>query len=231
MKQMLYNMIMAQNGAGTLSVQTMLLNFLAATILGMLIFIIYRVTHSGPVYSARFNVTLVMLTLITTIIMSVIGNNVALSLGMVGALSIVRFRTAIKDPRDAAYIFWTIAVGICCGVSDYLVAGIGSVVIFLFLILFGFAQNKERLLVIVHGRAEADDAIGKKMDVFFQGKAQLRAHNCVLEGEGSTEYIYQTTQKQIRQGELVNGALGAYLKEIPGVYSVSQVRQDDEMNT
>ena len=62
--------------------------------------------------------------------MNVIGNNIALSLGMVGALSIVRFRTAIKDPRDTAYIFWGIAVGICCGVSDYLVAGLGSALIF-----------------------------------------------------------------------------------------------------
>lgn len=231
MKQMLYNLIMAQNGAGALSIQTMLLNFLAAGLLGLLIFIIYRVTHSGPVYSARFNVTLVMLTLITTIIMSVIGNNVALSLGMVGALSIVRFRTAIKDPRDAAYIFWTIAVGICCGVSDYLVAGVGSVVVFLFLVLFGFARNQDRLLVIIRGSAQADDSIGKRMEAFFRGKAELRVHSCTLEGEGATEYIYETTGRHLRRGEQINGPLTQYMSAIDAVRSVSLVRKDDEMST
>ena len=67
--------------------------------------------------------------------MTVIGNNIALSLGMVGALSIVRFRTAIKDSRDTTYIFWTIIVGICCGVGDYVVACVGSGVVFLVLLV------------------------------------------------------------------------------------------------
>lgn len=227
MKQTLYNLLMAQDGAGALSLETMLLNFLAAGILGSLIFVIYRVTHSGPVYSARFNVTLVMLTFVTTMIMSVIGNNVALSLGMVGALSIVRFRTAVKDARDAAYIFWTIAVGICCGVSDYLIAGIGSIVIFLYLILFGFAQDRERLLILVRGEGEADKAMGKALDTFFSGKGTLRAHTCVINGE--SEYIYEITEKRLRKREKVCGTLAEYLRETPGVRSVGRVRQEDEM--
>ena len=75
--------------------------------------------------------------------MSVIGNNIALSLGMVGALSIVRFRTAIKDVRDTAYIFWCIAVGICCGVSEYFLVGVGSLVIFLVLLLLGAVHSDD----------------------------------------------------------------------------------------
>lgn len=71
----------------------------------------------------------------TGTVMTVIGNNIALSLGMVGALSIVRFRTAIKDSRDTVYIFWTIIVGICCGVGDYLVAAVGSSAIFLIFLI------------------------------------------------------------------------------------------------
>ena len=74
------------------------------------------ISHRGTIYSKKFNVSLVVLTVLTSMVMTVIGNNVALSLGMVGALSIVRFRTAIKDSRDTVYIFWTIIVGICCGV-------------------------------------------------------------------------------------------------------------------
>ena len=70
-----------------------------------------------------------------------VGNNIALSLGMVGALSIVRFRTAIKDSRDTLYIFWTVIVGICCGVGDYLVAAIGSAITFVVLLIFGLIKR------------------------------------------------------------------------------------------
>ena len=229
MKESLYSLLSAQNGTGALPLQTMLCNYAAAAVLGGLIFVIYRMTQSGPVYSVRFNVTLVMLTLITTIIMSVIGSNLALSLGMVGALSIVRFRTAVKDPRDAAFIFWTIAVGICCGVSDYLVAGVGSVVIFLFLVLFGFARNRERVLLILRGTAEADGEMGKKLETFFGRKAALRVHNRDF-AQDSAEYIYETTQKRIAAGEKVYGPISDYLGDIPGFRSLSQVRQDDEMH-
>ena len=100
------------NNAGSLSLQEILLSFLCAVVLGAVIFISYRFSHVGATYSAKFNVSLWMMTLVTTLIMCVIGNNIALSLGMVGALSIVRFRTAIKDPRDTTYIFWAIAVGV-----------------------------------------------------------------------------------------------------------------------
>ena len=121
MKEILYDSLI--NTTQGLTLQDVFINFAAAAVIACLIYISYKVSHSGAVYSERFNVSLVMLTLITTLVMNVIGNNIALSLGMVGALSIVRFRTAIKDPRDTAYIFWAIAVGICCGVSDYLIAG------------------------------------------------------------------------------------------------------------
>lgn len=93
------------NHAGSLSLQEILVNFIAAIAVGGVIFLSYRFSHSGALYSGKFNVSLWMLTLVTTLVMCVIGNNIALSLGMVGALSIVRFRTAIKDARDTAYIF------------------------------------------------------------------------------------------------------------------------------
>ena len=144
MKEYLYTGLMETSGSLTL--QNVILNFVAACILSFLIYISYRVSHSGAVYSRKFNVSLVMLTLVTTLVMNVIGNNIALSLGMVGALSIVRFRTAIKDPRDTAYIFWAIAVGITCGVSDYLIAGIGTFVIFVFLIILLFILLDKTLL-------------------------------------------------------------------------------------
>ena len=115
-------------GQNNLTWQSILMNILFSAFLGIVIYLSYYLTHRGTIYSKKFNVSLVVLTVLTGTVMTVIGNNLALSLGMVGALSIVRFRTAIKDSRDSIYIFWTIIVGICCGVGDYMVAAIGSTV-------------------------------------------------------------------------------------------------------
>lgn len=146
MKHLLRN-ILEQNG--NLSFQDMVLHILVAALLSGAIYISYAYTHSGTAYSKKFNVSLMTLTVLTATVMTVIGNNVALSLGMVGALSVVRFRTAIKDSRDTAYIFWTIVVGICCGVGDYVVASLGSGVIFILLWIMGRVRNENRLLLIV----------------------------------------------------------------------------------
>lgn len=97
--------------------EQIVLNIGIAAVLGFFIFISYYISHRGTIYSKKFNASLVILAALTGTVMTVIGNNIALSLGMVGALSIVRFRTAIKDSRDTVYIFWSIIVGICCGVG------------------------------------------------------------------------------------------------------------------
>ncbi len=120
-----------------ITLESLLTNFIVATVLAIGIFISYWYTHIGTAYSRKFNVSLLTITILTATVMTVIGNNLALSLGMVGALSIVRFRTAIKDSRDTTYIFWAIVVGIACGAGDYLVATVGSIVVFIILLLFG----------------------------------------------------------------------------------------------
>ena len=97
------------------SVEEMLLRVLAASVFGLAIYLSYWISHAGTIYSQKFNINLITLTILTGMVMTVIGDNLALSLGMVGALSIVRFRTAIKDARDTTYIFWAIVCGICCG--------------------------------------------------------------------------------------------------------------------
>lgn len=227
MKEILYDSLI--NTTQGLTLQDVFINFAAAAVIACLIYISYKVSHSGAVYSERFNVSLVMLTLITTLVMNVIGNNIALSLGMVGALSIVRFRTAIKDPRDTAYIFWAIAVGICCGVSDYLIAGAGSVLIFVFLILFGFVRNNERIMIIINGSREADEEIEKRMEEFFAGKAVMRVHNASLQDE-AVEYIYEISDKIMRKYENINGSMTKILSSVKGVTNISVVRQDDEIN-
>ena len=148
MREYIYELF---ESTGELTVETIVLRMAAASILACFIYLSYRISHDGSIYSRKFNVSLVALTMITTTVMIVIGNNIALSLGMVGALSIVRFRTAIKDARDTMYIFWTIVVGICCGSGDYLVAGIGSAFVFGLLLLFGRVKNDNRMLLILRG--------------------------------------------------------------------------------
>lgn len=104
--------------------------------LGLFIFLVYKKTYSGVMYSSSFGVTLIALTMITTLVILAVTSNVVLSLGMVGALSIVRFRTAIKEPLDIAFLFWSIAVGIVLAAGLIPLAVIGSVIIGVILLVF-----------------------------------------------------------------------------------------------
>ena len=104
--------------------------------LGMFIFLVYKKTYQGVMYSSSFGVTLLALTMITTLVILAVTSNVVLSLGMVGALSIVRFRTAIKEPLDIAFLFWSIAVGIVLAAGMIPLAVIGSVIIGVILLIF-----------------------------------------------------------------------------------------------
>lgn len=115
--------------------------------------------------------SLVALTVLTTVVMTAIGNNVALSLGMVGALSIVRFRTAIKDSRDTIYIFWAIVAGLSCGVGDYITAGLGSAGVFLILLILGRIKNENRMMLIIRGARNTDERIMSAVTTYFNGQA------------------------------------------------------------
>ncbi len=114
----------------------MMLALVLAFGLGMFIFLVYKKTYQGVMYSSSFGVTLLALTMITTLVILAVTSNVVLSLGMVGALSIVRFRTAIKEPLDIAFLFWSIAVGIVLAAGMIPLAVIGSVIIGLILLVF-----------------------------------------------------------------------------------------------
>lgn len=104
--------------------------------IGIFIFLVYKKTYQGVMYSSSFGTTLIALTMITTIVILAVTSNVVLSLGMVGALSIVRFRTAIKEPLDIAFLFWSIAVGIVLAAGMIPLAVIGSIIVGVILIVF-----------------------------------------------------------------------------------------------
>lgn len=119
--------------------------------IGMFIFLIYKKTFAGVMYSSSFGVTLVALTMISTLVILAVTSNVVLSLGMVGALSIVRFRTAIKEPLDIAFLFWSIAVGIVLAAGMIPLAVFGSV--FIGIVLLIFANRKAHFnpyIVVIH---------------------------------------------------------------------------------
>ena len=118
----------------------MALALVLAFLLGLFLFFVYKQCYSGVMYSPSFGVTLVALSLITTLLILTVVSNVVLSLGMVGALSIVRFRTAIKEPMDIAFLFWSIAVGIVLAAGLILLAVLGS--LFIGLVLLAFARRR-----------------------------------------------------------------------------------------
>jgi uncharacterized membrane protein YhiD involved in acid resistance len=120
----------------SISVFDMVLTIVLSFGIGLFIFLIYKKTYRGVMYSTGFGTTLIALTMITSIVILAVTSNVVLSLGMVGALSIVRFRTAIKDPLDIAFLFWAIAVGIILAAGMIPLAVIGSVCIGLILLVF-----------------------------------------------------------------------------------------------
>lgn len=118
------------------SVVDSMIGLLAAFILGLMIYMVYKKTFSGVIYSHTFNISLIVMSMATSLVIMGISSNVLLSLGMVGALSIVRFRTPIKDPMDIVYLFWAIIVGILCGAGFIPLAVTGSILIGLVIILF-----------------------------------------------------------------------------------------------
>lgn len=127
----------------------MVLTILLAFGIGVFIFYVYKKTYQGVMYSSSFGVTLIALTMITSQVILAVTSNVVLSLGMVGALSIVRFRTAIKEPLDIAFLFWSIAAGIILAAGMIPLAVIGSVIIGLILLFFVNHKSHKNPYIVV----------------------------------------------------------------------------------
>ena len=133
----------------SVSILDMVLAMALAFGLGLFIFLIYKKTFAGVMYSSSFGVTLVALTMISTLVILAVTSNVVLSLGMVGALSIVRFRTAIKEPLDIAFLFWSIAVGIVLAAGMIPLAVFGSVIIGVILLVFANRKSHVNPYIVV----------------------------------------------------------------------------------
>lgn len=126
-----------------------LLGMAASLVVGLFIFVIYKKTFTGVMYSTGFALTLVGLALVTTLVIMAVTSNVVLSLGMVGALSIVRFRAAIKEPMEIVFLFWSIAAGIVIGAGMIPLAVVGSAVVGVVLLLFANRKSREDAYILV----------------------------------------------------------------------------------
>lgn len=146
----------------SISILDMILALVLAFGLGIFIFLVYKKTFSGVMYSSSFGVTLVALTMITTVVILAVTSNVVLSLGMVGALSIVRFRTAIKEPLDIAFLFWAIAVGIVLAAGMILLAVTGSVLIGVMLLVFVNKKSYINPYILVVSCSDHDSEVRTK---------------------------------------------------------------------
>ena len=176
---------------------------LVALCLSVCIYIVYRKTYTGVMYSKDFNITILMLALITTFIIMIIGSNLALSLGLVGALSIIRFRTAVKNSRDAAFLFWAIGVGLSCGTGVYTIGIIGSVVIGAVLLIFhklSISEKNPYLLVINGSRIDSE-----KLETSLK--------------KGCIRFVLRMTNQTVNQTEctyelLFGGTTGDFLNQL-----------------
>lgn len=188
--------------------------------LGMFIFLVYKKTYQGVMYSSSFGTTLVALTMITTMVILAVTSNVVLSLGMVGALSIVRFRTAIKEPLDIAFLFWSIAVGIVLAAGMIPLAVAGSVIIGIILLVFVNKKSHCNPYIVV---LSCTDSITEKKAVDFLND---NVKKCVVKSKtaanGSVELNLEIRMASDNTDFINN------LSTMPGVNSAALVSYNGE---
>ena len=197
---------------GNLTTADFAMSMLAAFLCGMIIYMVYRYFYKGVIYNNNFNILLVLTSMITCFMVMVISSNVVLSLGMVGALSIVRFRTAVKDPLDVGFLFWTVAVGITCGAGLYIISLAATLMISVVYILLIKVRNRKRVyLLIVKYRDDAQESVTRV----------IRSLRKVLKNRTSTSGYTEMTY-EIRMSKNNTSSVKS-LSELEGVEYASVV--------
>ena len=192
----------------------------AAFLMGLYVFFIYRVTFSGVIYSRTFNLSLVMLSMVSAMVIMFMSNNVKLSLGMVGALSIVRFRTAIKDPIDTVFMFWAIAEGIALGAGYFIEGVVGAIFVGLLMVILTMVKGRSSApyLLILHYDESASRQIKQMVAQLPQGRIKSKT----VQRDG----IEMTVELRIRQSE--TGFVDKFLR-VEGVYDATLIAHQGDM--
>ena len=177
---------------GSISVEMILISLLVSFVISLFIVFVYKKTFSGVVYNKTIVMTIVMIAMVTSMVIRTINSNLSLSLGMVGALSIIRFRTAIKEPMDTAFLFWAIVSGIMCGAGLYFIAVCGSLLLgllFYVLYLMDIKAKSQYLLVVIY-KSENSQIVESKLDSLTKKKLKSKSisGNNVIEVTYEVEY-------------------------------------------
>jgi len=209
------------SNVAAVSMLDMVLAMVLAFGLGVFIYLIYKKTYAGVMYSSTFGVTLVALTMITTLVILAVTSNVVLSLGMVGALSIVRFRTAIKEPLDIAFLFWSIAGGIVLAAGMIPLAIFGSVLIGLIILFFANRKESSNPYIIVLDCR--DHASEEKAMAFLKEKTSKCIVKSKTARKGSVELNLEVRLKEdntdfVNQLSEMDGVGSAVLVSYNGDY-------------
>src|SRR3989338_8792966 len=201
------------------SIQQIVLNIVLTFVLAFIIALVYKKTHKGLAYSQSFVFTLVFMSVIVSVVMMVIGNGLARAFGLLGAFSIIRFRTAVKDTKDTGYIFFAIAIGMAVGTNNYEIAVIGTVLILFMLFVldktnFGSIKKHEYLLSFV---VSHEGETGSFESVFTKhlNNSMLLNINSKQDGKASemTYHVSFTDEKSKEQ----------FVKELSGLAGVTKV--------
>ena len=196
----------------------MIIALLMGLAVGIIISLVYRKTFRGVLYSPNFSITLIMLTMITTPVVMCIKSNIALSMGMVGALSIVRFRTAIKDPLDTAYMFWALTMGILLGAELYMIALVVVLGISVAMLVLSFIRIKSpnTYLLVVHYDTDVEDAVMGEIS-----RIKTRRMRSKVMGRGGVELTMEV--QLINRYDIVNRMM-----ELEGVNNATLIACQSE---
>ena len=190
------------------SIPDMAIALILSFCLGLFIYFVYRKTYAGVMFSQSFGGSLIAMTMITTMVILAVTSNVVLSLGMVGALSIVRFRTAIKEPMDIAFLFWAIAGGIVLAAGMIPLAVIGSIIIGVILLVFCNRKAAQKPFIAVVSCVDGE--MESKVAEYLTGKHSVKSKSAQ---KGAIELTYEVTLKNDDTNFITA------LSEIPGVQS------------
>ena len=203
-----------------LSVTVILMNNIIALIVSFFIMFIYKISYVGTAYSRKFIISIGTITIITAMIMSIISNNIALSLGMVGALSIVRFRAAIKEPMEIVYLFWAVAAGIVIGAGMLPLAVIGSGIIGVILILFANRKVHDNPYLLILD-CQDENAENAAVSLMKEAVKKYAVKSKTVNAQG----IEFTAEIRMKDGET---AFVNRLNEITGVENATLVSYNGE---
>lgn len=202
-------------------------NLIVALVCGIIIAMVYRFIYKGPSYSVTYVNSLVLLALVTSVVMLVIGNNLARAFGLVGAMSIIRFRTAVRDVQDIVFIFFSLAIGMASGVGLHIIALVGTITISIVAIIlvtfnFGAPRKREYLIQVTYVASPENEA--KIKSLLNQYCKKLRLVNMKNLGEESIEAFYQVTYKRKEKSSELLGLLN----NMDQVHHVNLFFDDDD---